>query len=477
VGRALKDIFGPDPATVFVPVIARDLDTFTLMTECYIFIRSDNPTKVGRLRRITGVQAVMAEADSTRITKFIQVEDSYVQSLIKQCWDVHYLRSKSIKESSWVRILDGETRDMCGTVVAIVGDRVMVQIDMKTKPVLVETSLHNLLDLSHVPVAHRVFYYSGPVQQFLEDQGVDAEAAIATDLNYDEDEVRAFLGQEDAPPPPPITYLGPSSARTHTSREQTATRLITSLIQGGEKDVRVLLTKTVEAIRGRSIKTPKTATILWHVLRQAVITHMFPEASGVKVYSDVIAKFGSSYRLTPKDVLMAIPELPLRPLAGIKVTETTSAPVPDPFLSGSLETITAMVRQVLQLGHYDLYTVLEAAQAKLLAGTVRAPKHLESLAHAIRTQVLKHFRSAHPTADIKVLAEIYGDGIRISPTSIRERFPQLEAAVLAKRATQVKPLKAIVSVTPVLSESMTIICRKPAQLRAFITETPVSLTT
>ena len=434
IGRSLKAIFQEEPAQVFVPVVERDLDTFVLLTECYVFARADDTAKIAKLRKVTGVQAIMALDDSTRPAKFIKVEDDYVQGLITQCLDNHHKRALEIRAGTWVRIIDGETRDMCGSVISVHGDRVIIKIDMKTKPVMVETDIHNLVDLSHVPEAHRVFYYSAPVREFLEEHGSFAEDQIAKDLIYDEEEMRQFLGQPLDSEEEPMVAAHPAP-QNHISREQTPTRLIKGLITEGQRDVHEILRLTVEAIRGGVIKTPKTATILWHVLRQTVIRSMFADDPEVRTYTDVVTKHGKGYELTPKDVLKAIPELSLRSEVGV-VTHLAPADLP----VGALDTVVGILRRALAAKQYDMLKVVAKIETELKKGRLRAPKHLDSLAQSIRTQILRHFKTVHPGGDIKFLAETYGEAIRVYPTLLKEKFPGLEAVILVKRAIQVKPV-------------------------------------
>src|SRR5271157_618913 len=84
VGKALHGIFRHDPIEIFIPVIKRDLDVFEMSTGPYVFVRSNSFQSLLRLKSITGVVALVTEGDTQRPSKAIQVEDTYVQSLIKQ---------------------------------------------------------------------------------------------------------------------------------------------------------------------------------------------------------------------------------------------------------------------------------------------------------------------------------------------------------------------------------------------------------
>ena len=478
IGRSMKDIFQKDPAQIFVPVMDRDLDTFVLMTESYVFVRSDDVTRIAKLRRVTGVQAIMAQNDSTRPTKFIKVDDEYVQGLITQCRENHQRRSDGIVVGSWVRIIDGETRDMCGSVITVAGDRLVVKIDMKTKPVMVETSVYNLVDLSHLPQAHRVFYYSGPVQEFLKEQGLDAENQIAQDLKYSEDSIKAFLGQDGDLPDTPRRQL---TEVYKNSREHTPTRLIRGLINEGHHDVHEILDLVVKAIRSKVIKAPKTATILWHVLRQTVIHHMFPGDPDIRIYSDILKKYGEAYNLTPKDVLRAIPELALKsehlvksapeitllppvviPEVQAAVVEVRTTLIEVPVApKGVWTTVSGLVRSFLLAGDYDMFAAVAKIEEEIRASKVRAPKHLEALAGTIRYQILKHFRTSRPGSSISTLA-LDHPKLRIYPTVIREALPGLETLLEEKRVAQASRLSVVTTLLdPVLAPTTP---RKPKDI-------------
>src|SRR5271170_2085917 len=121
VGKALSGLFRNDPIEIFIPVIRRDLDVFEMSTGPYVFVRSTSFPALLRLKTITGVVSLVTEGDTNRPSKAISVEDAYVQSLIKAAADEHQRRAIGIEIGSFVRILNGETRDFCGTV-EIIGD-------------------------------------------------------------------------------------------------------------------------------------------------------------------------------------------------------------------------------------------------------------------------------------------------------------------------------------------------------------------
>lgn len=434
IGKELATVFPNDPAEVFIPIRERSLTTFTLLTDCYLFVRADDPVKVGKLRRVTGVLGILAKDDSVRPAKFIRVPDDYVQGLITTCFEQHLQRSKGIKDGSWVRLIDGQMRDFCGYVIQILEGRATVRVAARTKLIVVETSIHNLSDLSDVPVGARVFYYSEPVDRFLAEEGEEAAAALQPDRQFNAEEMAGFLRQHAVE----ATALhGPrDAAHPAMSREQTPTRFLESLLDGGERDVHVLLAKTVAAIRSHHLKAPSTATVLWHVIRETIRRRLFGGNPSIKVYSDVVQTYGPAWALTPKQVLAAIPELPLRLLHGAEASTDAGAPIRPPRPT---VTITALVRAELDRGGRDMWPVVGAAMEALTRNTLRVPKHLDSVVQAIRTQVLREFRDQCPTEDIRALAEEYGPGLHITSQDVQARYPAMASLIQTRRREQVAP--------------------------------------
>lgn len=452
IGKELAAIFPSDPVEVFVPLKERDCSTFVLLTDCYLFVRADDPIKVGKIRRVTGVLGILARDESTRPSKFLRVPDDYVQDLIKTCWEQHQQRSAGIAVGSWVRLIDGQMRDFCGYVLGILEGRATVRIAARTKLIIVDTSLQNLKDLSDVPEAARVFYYSEPVTRFLLEHGEEAATALAPDRSFNLEEMAGFFRQHGAEGS--SSPASRNSRQPLMSREQTPTRFVESLLEGGERDVTVLLKKTVDAIRAKHLRAPSTATVLWHIIRETIRRTVFESDATVRTYSDIIAHHGSSWALTPKQVLEAIPELPLRPVHDVVVCVEPD-PEPTAPMARPSATITSLVRAELGARRFDMWAVIRSAEEMLRAGTLRAPKHLDSIVQAIRTQVLRHFhRDIGAPGGIRALAEAYGQGLHVTTLEARARFPHLEDTLLLRRSEQRRHTSARVLITPVALEPM-----------------------
>ena len=238
---ALKATFRGDPVEVFIPEKRTRENSFSLLTDSYVFVHADDPAKIGKLRRITGVQGMVSKDDSTRISSFLTVGDDYVVELKEQVMQAYYARGAAIKLGSWVKILDSQDRDLYGHVTSVSDGRACVRVDLKTKMWLVETSIYNLLDCSDIAPCYRVYYYGTSVERMIEDNPDHAAELLKRDLHYDEAAVRAWLYGEDLNSPEPVQ--GDDAAKT--SRERTPSRFARSLILSGEKDVHKLLAKTV----------------------------------------------------------------------------------------------------------------------------------------------------------------------------------------------------------------------------------------
>ena len=373
IGKELKTIFQGDAAQVFIPVIERDHIKFVLSTECYLFVRADDPVKVSKLRRVTGVQGILSTDESVRCAKFLKVPHEYVLGLINQCQALYRQRGSAIKVGCWVRIVDGQMRDFCGHVTALGGDRAMVRVAVKTKLILVETRRHNLLSLNHLPPSQRVFYYSEAVKHFLSEGGPEAEQVIAGDCDYNAAGVQAFVA---------------ASMPLETSRPQTnlhartVTYFVRSLVHAGEPNAGVILTKVAEGIRRGNLQGVKTALTLWHIMRNTIRNTLYP--TNPPSYTELVAAHGDSWLLSPQAVKKAMPELqPEYTRSYIRGVPKVQPP-----------TVSGIVRKALHAGH-PLHSTLLEIRDNLSSNALKRPRHMQSLARAIRTTIAEYAKE-HP---------------------------------------------------------------------------------
>jgi hypothetical protein len=427
---ALKATFRGDPVEVFVPERRTRENSFSLMTDSYVFVWADDPAKVGKLRKITGVQGMISKDDSTRISSFLTVGNDYVTELKEKVMAAYYARGAAIKVNSWVKILDSQDRDLYGHVVSLADGRACVRVDLKTKLWFVDTSVYNLLDCSDIDPRFRVYYYGPSVERMIDENPEEAAELLKRDLAYDENAVRAWLYGEDSDAPAPLS----AEEAIKTSRERTPSRFARSLILSGERDVHALLAKVVEAIRQGHLRCPKTTTILWHIIRTELLQHAFP-GEGLVTYTDLVKLHGARYNLVPADVALAFPEL----ASAEDVAELV--PVGPLFYN----TTSSFTRAHLTGGRRNLLSLVAQLQSGLKRGIIRAPKHLHSLVQAMRVQVLRYFRERYPGASFAEIVAKEGSGLSITLAMVQEQFPDLNALVVATRANQqqVRPRRNI----------------------------------
>jgi hypothetical protein len=281
LGTALPSIFRDSSVEVFIPVFHRDLNRFDLKTGNYLFARSQNFQALLRLKSITGVVGLVTYGDSNHPSKVIPVEHAYVSAIIKDAEDFFLSRASQITTGSFVRILDGDQRDFCGTVVTLHNGTACVQIDIKTKILLVETPVRNLLDLSQVPEAERVFYHA-PLVTALDSE--DKEALLAEDLKFEEDPLYCDDGLE-------------AQKTTKLGRQQTVTAMVKRLILTGTTSPETIAKDVVQALKEGKLRHPKNLSIVHGVIKQRLILDHFQKLDGsIESYRDVVTKFGTQWK-------------------------------------------------------------------------------------------------------------------------------------------------------------------------------------
>lgn len=300
VGKAIPGIFRNEPIEIFIPVIKRDLDIFEMATGPYVFVRSSNFSSLLRLKSITGVVALVTEGDTQRPSKAIQVEDTYVQGLIKQAEEEHRKRAIGIEVGSFVRVLNGETRDFCG-LVEIIGDgKAVIRITLRTKSILLETPVRNLLNLSHVPKEQRVYYFSPLVEDLFRDYPDGATAMVEEDLHLD----------ESVPMPEHIEEAPTDEPKKH-SRQRTVTALVKKLIliEGMHNPIQIAK-EVVKALKSKDIKAPKNLFIVYCIIKDRLRQDHFAKIDPtIGNYREIIKKYGREYKFSAAQIAKIDPDL------------------------------------------------------------------------------------------------------------------------------------------------------------------------
>jgi hypothetical protein len=352
IGKAIPAIFREDAVEIFIPVGRRDLDIFDLEAAAYLFVRSANFQGLLRLKTITGVVSLVTVGDSNRPSEVIKVPDADVQPLIQAAEKRFRGHSSGIGIGSFVRVLNGETRDFCGNVVSIGNGKAVLRITLKTKSIMLETPLNNLLNLTHVPPELRAYYHCPLVSKLKEDEEEEGEAALPEiHAKIDEDTNKELEGpltpeefsdiggagivaklratrraaeikealrlvRED-------TKLGESPLvptlkkdrhePIKKSRQKTVTALVRKLILiDGIHTPLAITAKVLEGIKKGDVKKPKNCFIIYTIVKDNVMQHWarknHPELAS---YRDVVRRYGEPFKFSARQIAEMDPTLSL----------------------------------------------------------------------------------------------------------------------------------------------------------------------
>jgi hypothetical protein len=299
VGKAIPAIFRDDPIEIFIPVFKRDLDVFEMKTGCYVFVRSSNFQSLLRLKTITGVVSLVTEGESNRPSKAIKVDDAYVQSIIKEAEEEFRARAVGIEVGSFVRVLNGELRDYCGTVEVVGDGKAIIRITQKTKCILLETPIRNLLNCSHVPPNQRVYYYYPLVAELVDELGDDGLKLIEEDLHLDQESPSLETVENQ-----------PEESKKH-SRQRTVTALVKRLVLVENiTDPLEIGKMVVRSLKAEEIRRPKTLFIVYCIIKDVLMKCHFRRLDpALKNYRAMIEKYGKQYKFTPQQLADIDPEL------------------------------------------------------------------------------------------------------------------------------------------------------------------------
>lgn len=301
VGNALPSIFRDEPVEVYIPVVRRDPDVFELSTQVYCFVRSTSFPALLRLKSVTGIVGLVTEGDTNRPSNALSWPDEDVQKLIIAADEEHRKRAIGIEAGSFVRIVNGQMRDLCG-IVEIVGDgKAVVRITLRTKSILLETPIGNLLNLDHVPKDQRVYYYCPVVDQLMKDNPEEGRRLIKEDLHLDE-------------PTPPSEVLDeplPEQEPKKHSRQRTVTALVKRLVMLENEHKPMEIAKViVAALQNGEIKAPKNLSMVYCIIKATLMREHFRKTDpSIKNYREVIQKYGTGYKFSAQQIAQLDPDL------------------------------------------------------------------------------------------------------------------------------------------------------------------------
>jgi hypothetical protein len=142
-----------DPAQVLFPVASRGLYGVELLYP-NILIRSKGD--LSGIRSVMGIQGLALTATGQPM----ELDEDFVQSLIKASEDQAGSWSEGIKVGSFVRILFGNTRMLCGTVTKLANGIADVIVSLAVRDVRVRIPVR-ALQLLKVRKGERRYYHNG----------------------------------------------------------------------------------------------------------------------------------------------------------------------------------------------------------------------------------------------------------------------------------------------------------------------------
>lgn len=140
------------PFQMLFPVKSRTVEAVTMLNP-FLWARTVDLKKLSGMKSVMGVQGLSVDANG----QIIPIEDAFVQRLIEQSLAAKTQWSDGVKEGSFVRILLGHYRMLCGTVQEMRGDVAIVAIPLKSRKRLIDISV---LALQNLGERARDYFYT-----------------------------------------------------------------------------------------------------------------------------------------------------------------------------------------------------------------------------------------------------------------------------------------------------------------------------
>jgi transcription antitermination factor NusG len=301
LGKSIPGILRTESVEIFAPLTRRDLEVFELETVNYIFIRGSSNPALYRLKTVTGIVGFVTTNDTGFIRYAVTTPDVFVQELIEKSKQAFYKRTGGLGVGDFVRVADGETRDYCGRIEVVRGHSAVVRVNLKTRSIMVETPIRNLINLNHVPEDRRVFYYSPQVAE------VDVQL-IAEDLHLGEN--RAI--SKTMPELIQIAAEEEDRGPKRYSRQRTITTLIKRLISDGVIVPMKIAETVIAAIKRGDVKKPKNCFIIYCIIKDRLFKEYFkPLNPKLFDYRGVLREYGREFKFSATMIAAIDPELGL----------------------------------------------------------------------------------------------------------------------------------------------------------------------
>jgi hypothetical protein len=154
IGIWAAEVFKAEPFQLFFPVQKRDLGGVTLLTP-FLMVRTLDLKDLKKISAVFGVQGV--ECDDRG--KIIELENSFVQQVRERAEKIHDSWSDGIVVGSFVRLLMGSGRMLCGIVERLNHTTARVRVELVSRNVIFYCPVRMLLNLGEVPKEKQSYFY------------------------------------------------------------------------------------------------------------------------------------------------------------------------------------------------------------------------------------------------------------------------------------------------------------------------------
>lgn len=155
IARWAGRVLGEKAFQLLFPVKRRDLSGVEMFTP-HLYGRTADLQDFLVVKEVRGAWPVFDE--ETR--EVIPVEDKFVQEVMAKAREEADGWSAGIKRGSFVRVLFGNERMLCGEVEEMKGSLAVVVIRMRSRTVRLTIPSQALLNLSFVPKKEREYFYA-----------------------------------------------------------------------------------------------------------------------------------------------------------------------------------------------------------------------------------------------------------------------------------------------------------------------------
>jgi hypothetical protein len=153
IARWASKTLGNRAFQLVFPVKSRDLSGVQLLSP-YLWARTVDLKDLLTINSVMGVTGVVGgDVD------ILQIEDEFVQRVLGDAQQAAAGWSVDVIKGSFVRVLMGSNRMLCGTVSELKDGMAVVLIKLRTRDVKLTIPAKALLALDYVPAKEREYYY------------------------------------------------------------------------------------------------------------------------------------------------------------------------------------------------------------------------------------------------------------------------------------------------------------------------------